>query len=58
MTPLSAQVLFCMDCVFWCGRCVEPTLAHTKMAVNKIASSEACSKFRGRIQRSAREAYV
>ncbi len=39
----SAQSL-CMDCVFWCGMCVESSL-QGRRAINRIASSEACEKF-------------
>lgn len=42
---LSAQISYCMDCSFWCGRCAEPTLPF-KQRVNRIASSEACGKFK------------
>ena len=42
---LSAKVLYCMDCVFWCGRCAEPTM-QGKRSINRIALSEACEKFK------------
>jgi hypothetical protein len=43
MPLLSAQVFYCMDCVFWCGRCTEPSM-QGKKAIGRIASSEACEK--------------
>ena len=42
---LSAQVLYCYNCFFWVGRCSEPTLPFNQ-SVNRIASSEACIKFK------------
>jgi hypothetical protein len=58
MPSLSAQVFYCMDCVFWCGRCTEPSM-QGKKAVGRIALSEACSKFRGKKQSGpVQEAYA
>ncbi len=45
MTAL--EVLYCLDCVFWCGRCTEQSLVGRK-SVGRIASSEVCSSFRPR----------
>ncbi len=39
------QVLYCMDCSFWCGRCVEPSM-QGKRSVGRVASSDACEKFK------------
>ena len=43
----SSNIFLCMDCVFWCGRCSEPTLKGKK-SINQLASSCACSKFQPR----------
>ncbi|MDI9576934.1 MAG: hypothetical protein QM398_02220 [Thermoproteota archaeon] len=50
MSMLSADVLYCCDCVFWCGRCTEPTMKGRR-SVNRIASSEACDQFKGGSQK-------
>ena len=42
------EIFVCSDCVFWCGRCIEPTLVGKK-SINKVASSPACDKFPKRI---------
>jgi hypothetical protein len=39
----TLKVFFYSDCVFWCGRCTEPTLMGKK-SVNQPASSPACDK--------------
>jgi hypothetical protein len=45
MTTVS-EAFRCVDCVFWCGRCTEPTM-HGKNAINRIALSSACENFVG-----------
>ena len=42
----TSAVFYCMDCVFWCGRCTEPIM-RGKRSVNRIALSEACDQFKG-----------
>ena len=41
-------------CVFWCGRCTEPTMKGRK-SVNRIASGEICSAFKRRGQEIQRK---
>jgi hypothetical protein len=43
----ESKVFLCMDCVFWCGRCSEPTLKGKK-SINQLASSYACPQFQPR----------
>ena len=43
-TLMMVQVFFCSDCIFWCGRCSEPSL-RGKKSLNLLASSNACDKF-------------
>jgi hypothetical protein len=40
----AVPVLSCTDCVFWCGRCKEPT-TKGKASINRLASSMACERF-------------
>jgi hypothetical protein len=42
---LSPRGVYCVDCVFWCGRCTEPTLQGRK-SVNRVASSDACERLK------------
>jgi hypothetical protein len=44
----TVLVLSCNDCVFWCGRCKEPT-TKGKASINRLASSMAYERFSAKV---------